>query len=194
MRKGLAVVVLVGALATLASGCLFDRSIGYRPARFNAGPTVRAFNVPVAPSDGAPTTTASRTIDEPDATQTDRLSAASVGLQFVMQTALHTYMGGEIEAGRLEAEGSNFSGAYWVIGGEHAGKLGSIGAELASGWRGIKPGYGADTENELVFEPRVRGQLWIAEQWTIGAAAGARLGGGGDWMAGVYLGVHSHAF
>jgi hypothetical protein len=53
---------------------------------------------------------------------------------------------------------------------------------------------GGGQENRLILEPRVRAQLWIAEQWTLGGAIGARIGTQGEWMGGLYLGVHSHRF
>jgi hypothetical protein len=45
-----------------------------------------------------------------------------------------------------------------------------------------------------VLEPRVRGELWLAPQLTLGAAAGAEISGQHAWMAGIYLGVHSHSY
>jgi hypothetical protein len=187
MTRGLAFAVIAGALAT---GCLFDKQID-RPARFYAGPNMRAINPPVA-GEGDAASTARSTAAPP--ASSDRLSAVSASLQFTMAMAHHMYAGGEVETGRLETPGSNLAGGYAIIGGEHATRLGSLGVELAAGWRGLRYDSDDENDNRLILEPRVRGQLWFANQFTLGGAVGARLGSEGEWMAGVYLGVHSHAF
>src|SRR5690349_8380455 len=184
-------VVAIACVAWLATGCLFDRSIGTRPARFNAGPNTRSVVVPITQNPGAPpATTFASSTPEPEKLDT-RLAAITASFQFTMAVR-GLYLGGEAETGRLEADGSNFAGAYGIVGAEHMNGFGSIGAELATGWRGLRFELGDDDHNALIFEPRVRAQMWIGEQFTLGAAAGAVVGEHGDWMAGVYLGVHSH--
>ena len=179
------------------SGCFLDPRAGYRPARFHVGPNTRVMSVPpdAEASGGGATGAASRSTSpsEPDAPQ---LSATSVSMQFTMAAPRWFYAGIEAETGRLERRGSNLAAAYGIVGFEQAVPLGSLGAELAAGWQGVRYQSGDDEHDSLVVEPRVRGQLWIAEQWTLGATLGARLGGdqGDDWMAGAYLGVHSHRF
>ncbi len=180
-----------GLLALLATGCLFDNHAATRPARFAVGPNLRALDVPTG--GGARGTTAGRTSETTPAAR-DPLSAVSASLKFTMQTSLHTYAGAEIETGRLEGETSSFSGAYGIFGVEQPLGFGSFGVELATGWRGLRYGTGDDEQDLLVIEPRVRGQIWIGEQWTLGGAVGAVAGRGGEWMTGVYLGVHSLRF
>lgn len=190
MMRGLLVAAVIAG--TLATGCMLDPRGADRPARFQAGPNMRAINVPVATEPGQ-AKVAGRTVGEPDGS-TERLSAVSVSLQFTMALSKHLYAGGEAEPGKLEREGSNFAGAYGILGAEHSTRLGSLGVEMATGWRGLRYEAGGAQEHRLILEPRVRGQLWIADQWTLGGAIGARLGMEGEWMAGLYLGVHSQAF
>jgi hypothetical protein len=103
-------------------------------------------------------------------------------------------VGIELEEGRLATDGSNFAGAYSIVGYEHKLRSASFGVELASGWRGIR--YKGDTDDVSAFvaEPRVRGQIQLSDQVTFGAVAGSTLGELGSWMAGAYLGFHSRAF
>ncbi len=181
----------------MGSGCLLDPHAGRRPARFHLGPNTRALSVPTAPDPGPvrPGGGAARsaTSPEPDAQQ---LSAGSIAMQFTMATAYPLYTGIELETGRLDLPHSNFAAAYAVVGLDQTLGFGSIGAELATGWQSLRY-HSGDLEHEsLVAEPRLRGQLWIAEQWTLGATFGVRMAGehDDDWMAGAYLGVHSHRF
>lgn len=191
MPRVLALAIVVGVCG---SGCLLlDPNAGKGPARFFAGPNARSVMAPGAPKPNASPTTFAGSTPAPEASST-QLSAVTASFQFTMRARLGYYAGIEAEAGRLDENGSNFGGAYAIVGGEHASSFGSIGVELASGWRGLRYGFGDEQDDRLVFEPRVRGQIWIADQWTVGGAAGALLGGGGQWMAGVYIGVHSHRF
>jgi hypothetical protein len=184
-------VLALACVAVVATGCLFDRSIGTRPARFNAGPTARSLVVPITPDGGAPpANTFAGSTPAPEKVDT-RLEAITASLQFTMNVR-GIYLGGEAETGKLEADGSNFAGAYGIAGIEHNNRFGVVGAELAAGWRGLRFSYGDDDHNSMLIEPRVRAQMWIGDQFTLGAAAGAVVGGHGDWMAGIFLGVHSH--
>ena len=187
-------VVVIGLATGLAAGCMLDPHAGHRPARFHAGPNTRA--VSVAPTDdGSPRgNTASRGVIPPEAAP--HVSATSVSMQFTMAMPYWIYTGVEAETGRLSTAGSNFAGAYAIVGLHQELPLGGLGAELAAGWQGIRYERGGDQHDSLVLEPRLRAQLWIAEQWTLGASVGARLGHEreGDWMAGAYLGVHSQRF
>ena len=192
MTRGLALAVVIGVLA---SGCLLDRSLGYRPARFQVGPNMRAVNMAGGGGALASPTTSARSSTPTGESSTTHASAVSAALQFTMQTARHTYVGGEVETGTIGGiEGSNLAGAYGVVGGETTTGFGSLGVELATGWQGLRRNWDSDSDDRLIFEPRVRGQLWVAEQWTIGGSVGARLGGGGEWVGGIYIGVHSHRF
>jgi hypothetical protein len=103
-------------------------------------------------------------------------------------------VGLELEEGRLGTDGSNYAGAYSIIGFEHNMRAAAIGVELASGWRGIRYHGDSDDVSAFVAEPRVRGQLRLGDQVTLGAVVGSTLGELGSWMAGAYLGFHSSAF
>ena len=188
MTKGLAFAGIVGVLTT---GCLWERKVD-RPARFNAGPTMRAVNVGSSEDGGPPG--AARSTTAPDSS-TDRVGATTASLQFTMSMGHKVYAGGEAETGKLAMPGSWLAGAYGIVGAEHLMGRGALGVELAAGWRGVRYSLEAgDDDDHLVLEPRVRAQLWFAEQWTLGGAVGTRVGAEGEWMAGVYLGVHSAAF
>jgi hypothetical protein len=188
MTKGLAFAGIVGVLAT---GCFWERKVD-RPARFNAGPNMRAVNIAPSQDDGPPGAARSTTASE---SSPHRVQATTAALQFTMSMGHKVYAGGEAETGKLALPGSWFAGAYGIVGAEHMTGRGALGVELAAGWRGVRYSLDADDDEDvLVLEPRVRAQLWFAEQWTLGGAVGTRVGAEGEWMAGVYLGVHSAAF
>jgi hypothetical protein len=179
----------------LVSGCILDPKAGHRPARFHVGPNTRAMTVPAEP-DATPTRTGTARSTVPTDPDPQQLGATSVSLQFTMAMPRLFYSGIEAETGRLDLPGSNLAAAYGVVGMEQDVGLGSFGAELAAGWQGVRYVSGEEDHDSLVVEPRLRAQLWIAEQWTLGATLGARYAGDitNDWMAGAYLGVHSHRF
>ncbi|HUQ08133.1 MAG TPA: hypothetical protein VM261_36810 [Kofleriaceae bacterium] len=192
---GMMSLVVCGVLAGSLSGCLLDPYAGHRPARFHVGPNTRAVSVPTAAPGGA-TSGAARTTSPTPQGDTEQLAASTVSLQFTMQTPHAFYTGIEAETGRLHVPLSNVAAAYGVVGLEQDIGLGSLGAEIAAGWQSIRYKSGDAEHETIVVEPRLRGQLWIAEQWTVGATMGARLDDDGDngWMAGAYLGVHSARF
>jgi hypothetical protein len=45
-----------------------------------------------------------------------------------------------------------------------------------------------------VVEARARAEVWAGPWFTFGATVGANLAERGDWLAGLYLGLHSRAF
>jgi hypothetical protein len=174
-----------------------DPQAGRRPARFHVGPNTRAVSVPTPVEDSGPTGGAAKSASSSSADPVEQqLSANSIALQFTMATAYPLYTGIEAETGRLSLPGSNLAAAYAVVGLEQRLGFGAVGAELAAGWQGVRYNSGDEDHDTLVAEPRLRGQVWIAEQWTLGATFGARIAGGqkDDWMGGAYLGVHSHRF
>jgi hypothetical protein len=187
-----------GTMAALVSGCVLDPKAGYRPARFHVGPNTRTLSVPdAANAPPATTTGAARTTSTSPEDDTQRLGATSVSMQFTMETFHGFYSGVEAETGRLDLPGTtNFAAAYGVVGLQQSVPLGALGAELAAGWQGVRYWSGEEDHDSWVAEPRLRAQLWLAEQWTLGATVGARMSRDGrdDWMAGAYLGVHSHRF
>jgi hypothetical protein len=183
MRRALALALLVVA------ACAFDPQRAIRPARFTVG--MNAQRITPAPD---PTTVTARTTDGGSAPPSASSNAVAMSGQFTMSTRDHLYLGGEVEAGRLADPGSNLAGAYGIMGAEGVSHVGSLGVELATGWRGVRYTIDSNEVNDAIVQPRVRGQLWVSPQVTLGAAAGATLVGDRGWMAGVYLGVHSSLF
>ena len=177
-----------GVVGICTVGCALD-PVRDRPARLQLGMNARSF----ASSSETGEPIAKRTT-EPTSLATGEHEGVTGSAQFTMATPLHTYAGGELEAGGFASSGSNIAGAYAVVGAEAPLRIGSIAAELAGGWRSLRYGTGEDDVNALVVEPRVRGNVWLSSQFTFGAALGVALGEHDAWMAGVYLGVHSHAF
>lgn len=133
-------------------------------------------------------------VEQPTAQNSENMSGVTAGIQFTMAAGQHLYLGGEVETGRLMEYGSNLAGAYGVAGVRHANKFGALAVEMVGGWRSVRYELNDEEHERAVLEPRIRGQVWISEQFALGAAAGATLGDQGAWMAGLYLGIHSHAF
>lgn len=183
------VSVLLGGLL---GGCVLD-PWAVRPTRAQIGPQMRSINVPgPQPITGSVQSTASTDPSAP-ARPVERSAAASIDLQFTTRFAHQIYVGVEGEAGKASADDADIGGAYAIVGVERAAKVGSVGAELATGWRGLRV-PNSETINRFLLEPRVRGQIWIAEQWSLGGTVGAGFGNSIEWMAGVFLGLHSNAF
>jgi len=121
--------------------------------------------------------------------------AHTVSLRFTTATRRGVFLGGEAETGVLATPGSNLAGAYGVAG--VRGRIGeriAVAAELAAGGRWIRYGDKYDDVARLVGEPRVRAEVWLHPQWTLGGAIGSTLGARDVWMVGVYVGVHSLPF
>ena len=177
---------MLAAIAASVSACAFDPHRERRPARFLLGANTRDLG-----GNSQPAIAAREAMPTP--TEPTALGAATGVGQFTM--AYRNLLAGfELEAGRLEARGSNFAGAYGVLGAEHATRSGSIGVELVSGWRGVRAGSGVDDVNSIVVEPRVRGQYRIGDQVSLGGVLGATLGERGSWMLGVNVGFYSSVF
>jgi hypothetical protein len=70
----------------------------------------------------------------------------------------------------------------------------SVGAELAGGVMQSSFPKQPNEQTDAIFEARGRAELWLAPWFTVGAAIGASLIDRGDWMAGLYLGVHTWAY
>jgi hypothetical protein len=198
MRRGIS-AALVGLFALTLGACALDANRRYdRPARLEVGMQTRRFAVPMQPTKPGYLYKAAKPAAEtelPDgAAPTQGMSGVSAGIQFTMAAGQHMYMGGEVETGRLMEYGSNLAGAYGVAGVRHGNRFGSLAVEMVAGWRSVRYMLNDQEHGAAVLEPRVRGQLWLSEQFALGAAAGATLGDESSWMAGIYLGVHSHAF
>lgn len=123
-------------------------------------------------------------------------TALTTSLRFTGRTRFNTFLGVEGEVGEmLGRAGSNVAGAYGVAG--LRSDLGALrlAAELVAGRRWIRYDLdGTEDPTRLIAEPRVRADLWLASQLTLGVAAGATLGEHSVWMAGVYIGFHSHPY
>ena len=70
----------------------------------------------------------------------------------------------------------------------------SLGAELAGGVMQSSFPQQPNESTDAIVEARGRAELWLAPWFTVGGAIGASLIDRGDWMAGLYLGVHTWAY
>jgi hypothetical protein len=183
------------ALAIVLSGCAYS-SYKDRPARFNVGVTTRQIATPTTgdANQVAFRTRPSSTPPTSETADTETHKAIMGSAQFTMQTAWHTYLGGEVEAGVLDTTGSSAAGMYGVGGIESPLGFGKIGAELAAGYRTMRYSTQSEDIGKYLVEPRLKAELWISDQFTFGATLGGTLEDHPVWMAGIYLGVHSHAF
>jgi hypothetical protein len=131
---------------------------------------------------------------DPDMSMMDAITATTISLRFTGRTRLGLLVGMEAEAGQLSAPGTNVAGLYGVVGAR--ADLGPLmfTAELAAGGRAIRYSILTEDQGSFVFEPRLRGQLWLSPRMTFGAAVGASLGDRDTWMAGLNLGIHSLDF
>ena len=177
------------ALAGLAAGgCLWEQNVDQRMARLQLGVTSRQ----IAASTPAPPTGVARTISPTEPTSTPASSSVTGSMQFTMRLLRNTYVGGELEAGPLERPGSYLGGAYGVVGAEVSSSRGSLSVEMSGGRRWLRYEMGADDIPSTVLEPRVRGQLLLAPQLTVGGVIGANaMPGERGWMAGMYIGLYS---
>jgi hypothetical protein len=104
----------------------------------------------------------------------------------------------DFELGNFDPERTDDRG-FVVDGMISLGLQGSIGAvtiggEVAGGV--MRSSFPAEVEEHTsaLLEARARGELWIAPWVTLGGAAGTSLLDKGDWMFGLYLGVHTWAY
>jgi hypothetical protein len=91
-----------------------------------------------------------------------------------------------------------------IVGVRGTTKHGALGVEAAGGVRSVR--YAFDSAyhdcnqtttietNKAIVEARARAELWLGPWITAGATVGTSVISQGDWLAGVYLGVHSQAF
>lgn len=189
---------MLRAASTLASCLVVVAIVGHadadrhseRPVCFEVGINTRHF----APADDDQI--AFRSTEPPDASLGEG-TAISTSIRFTARTAYNTFVGVEGEAGALVGhEGSNLAGAYGVAGAR--GDLGPVqlGVELVTGRRWVRyelAGLRTDPQT-WITEPRVRADLWLGPNVTLGGAIGATLSERSVWMAGIYLGVNSAPF
>lgn len=129
---------------------------------------------------------------EMDTSAYDAQSAVTMGLRFTRWLPMHMVAGIEGEIGRMPAySGSNLAGAYGIFGARFDMGSAELSAEMAGGVRSVRYNLEMGDERKIVFEPRVRAQIWAGPRMTVGAAVGATLEDRTVWMAGVYIGVHS---
>ncbi len=188
MGKPLAVV----ALACTAGGCLWEKNLADRPARLQLGFNTRRV-VMEPPKRDLNSGVIART-NEPGTTEAPNVSSTGVtgNAQFTMNYPRGFYMGGEVEAGPMARSGSFFGGAYGVAGAETGSQRGSLSVELVAGRRWLRYELGAEDVASVAVEPRVRGQLWLGPQVSLGGVIGANaVPGETGWMAGIYLGIYS---
>lgn len=195
MVRGLALVGVIGIAAT--TGCLWERN-GDRPARLQLGMNSRhlAVTPPEKKVGGYLARSTTEPTPQPSAPDDVASSAVTGSVQFTMQAYRGLYLGGEVEAGRLaDHEGSNFGALYGVAGMETSSRWGSLSVEAIAGRRWLRYELGAEDVGSFALEPRVRGQLWLSPQVTLGGLVGANAAPASNgWMAGVYFGVYSNLF
>lgn len=187
MQQRWTVIVLAGVVG---GGCLWEQNVDQRMARLQLGLTSR--RVSTSPPPPRPAWVARET-SPTEPTSVEVPSSGVIGsMQFTMRVLRHAYVGGELEAGPLERTGSYLGGAYGVAGAEVASARGSLSVEMSGGRRWVRSELGADDVPEMVLEPRVRAQLTLTPQVTVGGVIGASaLPDERGWMAGIYLGLYS---
>jgi len=69
----------------------------------------------------------------------------------------------------------------------------TLGGEITGGVLAYSPATQTDLAAERVVQVRGRADLWLTPWFTIGGVAGESIFGDG-WMAGIQLGLHTHAY
>jgi hypothetical protein len=180
-------------VALLCAGCaVFDRQRFDPPTRLTLGAATRHFDSPIDPKSAAALRQSTPT--PPVAALTTPHDSVMGTVGFTMASRYGTYAGGEIETGVLDTPGSSTAGIYGVAGARLSLDRVYLAGEIASGWRTVR--YSLDTTDvgKMVIEPRVRADMWLGPQFTLGATAGLTLGDQTVWMIGASLGIHSHDF
>lgn len=142
---------------------------------------------------------AARSTTSPAETDTPSSDALVVTERIGVGITTRAYVALEVEMGNFAFAADEHSrdvilgglGAFGVHGG--VGPL-TLGGELGAGYRGYAEAHAYDLTGEAVVEARARGRLWLTPWFTIGATAGASLIRRGEWLVGVELGFHTHAF
>lgn len=186
-HHGVKSVAAVGVVIAW-SGCV--RRVYDPPARLTVGATSRHHSAtPVGDSRSF------RAVTNPSPTKELAAQEAKlVNIGFTMASGYGTYAGGEVETGVLEGDSSTAAGVYGLFGLRRALPGVNFAVELAAGQRWLRYG-GPDGEvSRLIAEPRVRADFWLTQRLSLGAISGVTLGDQTAWMAGFYLGIHSHDF
>jgi hypothetical protein len=126
-------------------------------------------------------------------TTSDALDTAYTGnLQFSVRPVGFLYFGGEVEAGAFARVGSNYGGAYGVVGLEAGGARAWLSLEVVAGRQWLRYDLDSNDISANVVEPRVRGQLMLNPQISLGAMVGANaLPEDHGWAAGLFIGFYS---
>ncbi|HUJ63831.1 MAG TPA: hypothetical protein VLX92_35265 [Kofleriaceae bacterium] len=171
---------------------LLDLAFRVRQLPLAAGPGI----VP-SPPPGTAARTATGSASTPSAAL---LTTTALRLAFGNGPA---YLGLEGELGTIESAAGNDTpnltgsmiGGYLVGGLRATSRSGSMGVEVAGGVRSLSdPLATVQAEHTGVLELRARGELWVGPWLSVGAMAGTSIVESGDWMAGVFVGVHSRAY
>ncbi len=191
MMQPWSAVWIVASLAT--TGCLWERNVDHRLTRMQLGVTSRQVSVD-APTATTTSGGVARTISPPAEAPALASSGVTGALQFTMRARRNVYFGGEVEAGPLQQSGY-FGGAYGVAGAEISSSVGTLSVELTAGRQWVRNELGADNVPRSMLEPRVRAQLPLTPQITIGGVIGASaLPDDRGWMAGIFIGMYSFEF
>lgn len=184
--------LVFGFAGLVATGCVWERNVDKRLARVQLG--VNSRQLSVQKPDDKPSYIARTTEPVPQPSNEQASSGVTGSLQFTMRyprNNIPIYMGAEVEAGPLENQGY-LGGAYGVVGAEAASGRGSLSVELSGGRRWLRSGLNEEDIPGWMLEPRVRAQLTLTPQVTVGGVLGANaLPDERGWMAGVYIGMFS---
>jgi hypothetical protein len=183
--------LVVGLAGMVATGCVWERNVDKRLARLQLGVNSRRLTTPTVHKPSYALRSTAPIEQEPETLTT---SGVTGSLQFTMRFPRNTmplYMGAEIEAGPL-ANSGYLGGAYGVIGAEATSGRGALSIEVAGGRQWVRAELNADDVPAWMVEPRLRAQLTLTPQVTVGGLLGAdALADQRGFVAGLYLGFFS---
>ncbi|MDX2090704.1 MAG: hypothetical protein SFX73_22795 [Kofleriaceae bacterium] len=176
----------------VAAGC--GPALEQPIVRASLGANARQVAMP-APSSNRPASIARTTTAAPQPEEASQPldSAVTGALQFSVRPVGFLYFGGEVEAGAFAREGSNYGGAYGVLGVEAGGQRAFLSLEVAAGRQWLRYDLNATDVGANVVEPRVRAQVLLNPQVSLGGMIGANaMPEERGWTAGLFLGIYSH--
>lgn len=148
---------------------------------------------------GGPSLLARSTTGHPAPVTTD--DALTIDERLGVGLTRHSYLALDLEFGNFGQFDSSRAAARDVVldGLASLGLRGSLGpftlaVEAAGGGMAYTYPTDSDYRTEAVLELRGRSDIWLAPWFTIGAAAGASVLRKGEWIAGLYVGFHTHAY
>jgi len=111
---------------------------------------------------------------------------------------------GSFGAPNLTQSGGLVIGGLGIAGVRGTTGIGAFALEAAGGVRNTSYNFRSSyhlcedttsvSETRAVVEARARAELWLGPWFTAGATLGANVLSRGDWLAGIYLGLHSRAY